>query len=230
MVYNIMLSTEAVLLLPLLFWCALFLFLAWLLCLGLQALWMIRIDKSGYSYLIFDLRGQAFNLSSLSMIWAVVLSYMDLIMLRYVPLLWLSWWRICLQYRIPQFDPWVGKIHWRRGYSSIQKENTPVFWPGEFHGLYSPRDHKELGTTEWLSFTLSCFSTPNLLRVSTMKRCWVLSNAFCTSVETIISFFLSISVVCHTYWYTLVEPSFHLRDKSHLSMSNPFNVLQCAFF
>ena len=28
---------------------------------------------------------------------------------------------------------------------------TPVFWPGEFHGLYSPWDHKELDTTERLS-------------------------------------------------------------------------------
>ena len=28
---------------------------------------------------------------------------------------------------------------------------TPVFWPGEFHGLYSPWGHKELDTTERLS-------------------------------------------------------------------------------
>ena len=28
---------------------------------------------------------------------------------------------------------------------------TPVFLPGEFHGLYSPRDHKESDTTEILS-------------------------------------------------------------------------------
>ena len=26
------------------------------------------------------------------------------------------------------FDPWVGKIPWRR-----EKLPTPVFWPGEFH-------------------------------------------------------------------------------------------------
>ena len=26
-------------------------------------------------------------------------------------------------------------------------QNTPVFWPGEFHGLYSPWGHKELDTT-----------------------------------------------------------------------------------
>ena len=27
---------------------------------------------------------------------------------------------------------------------------TPVFWPGEFHGLYNPWGHKESDTTEWL--------------------------------------------------------------------------------
>ena len=32
----------------------------------------------------------------------------------------------------PGFDPWVGKILWGR-----EKLPTPVFWPGEFHGLYS---------------------------------------------------------------------------------------------
>ena len=30
-------------------------------------------------------------------------------------------------------DPWVMKIPWRRA-----RLPTPVFWPGEFHGLYSP--------------------------------------------------------------------------------------------
>ena len=30
------------------------------------------------------------------------------------------------------FDPWVGKIPLEKG------KATPVFWPGEFHGLYSP--------------------------------------------------------------------------------------------
>ena len=31
------------------------------------------------------------------------------------------------------FDPWVGKVPWRREWKP-----TPVFLPGEFHGLYSP--------------------------------------------------------------------------------------------
>ena len=32
---------------------------------------------------------------------------------------------------------------------------TPVFWPREFHGLYSPWGCKELDTTEQLSLSLS---------------------------------------------------------------------------
>ena len=37
---------------------------------------------------------------------------------------WLRWWRICLQCRRPGFDPWVGKIPWRREW-----QPTPVFLP-----------------------------------------------------------------------------------------------------
>ena len=36
-------------------------------------------------------------------------------------------------------ETWVGKIPWRR-----ERVSTPVFWPGESHGLYSPWGHKEL--------------------------------------------------------------------------------------
>ena len=57
--------------------------------------------------------------------------------------------RICLQYGRPGFDPWVGKIPWRR-----KRLPTPVFWPREFHGLYSPWGHKESDMTEWLSLSL----------------------------------------------------------------------------
>ena len=28
-------------------------------------------------------------------------------------------------------NPWAGKIPWR-----MERLTTPVFWPGEFHGLY----------------------------------------------------------------------------------------------
>ena len=44
----------------------------------------------------------------------------------------------------------VGKIPWRRGTLP-----TPVFWPGEVHGLYSPWDRKESDRTERLSLHIT---------------------------------------------------------------------------
>ena len=63
--------------------------------------------------------------------------------------------RRCLQCGSPVFDPWVGKILWRREWLP-----TPVFLLGESHGQRglascSPWGHKESDTTEWL--TLSFF-------------------------------------------------------------------------
>ena len=59
---------------------------------------------------------------------------------------------ICLQCGRPGFDPWVGKIPWRREWIP-----TPVFLPGEFHGQrslvgYSSRGYKKSGMTEQLSY------------------------------------------------------------------------------
>ena len=44
-----------------------------------------------------------------------------------------------------EFNPWVGKIPWRRAW-----QPPPVFLPGESHGQrslegFSPQGHKELG-------------------------------------------------------------------------------------
>ena len=53
------------------------------------------------------------------------------------------------------FDPWVGKMHWRR-----ERLPTPVFWPGEFHVLYRPWGRRV--RRDWATFTFSrcssCFS------------------------------------------------------------------------
>ena len=56
--------------------------------------------------------------------------------------------RIRLQCRSPGFNPWVGKIPWRRKWQPI-----PVFLPGKSQGQrslapYSPWHHKQLDTTE----------------------------------------------------------------------------------
>ena len=48
--------------------------------------------------------------------------------------------------------PCFGEITWRR-----ERLPTPVCWPGEFHGWYSPWDHKESYTTKWFSHNLTLF-------------------------------------------------------------------------
>ena len=48
------------------------------------------------------------------------------------------------------FNPQVGEIPRRR-----ERLPTPVFWPGEFHGLYGPRSHKDTDMTEQLSLSFT---------------------------------------------------------------------------
>ena len=59
---------------------------------------------------------------------------------------------ICLQLRRPGFDPWVGKIPWRRKW-----QPTPVLLPWKSHGRrslvgYSPWGCKESDMTKQLNF------------------------------------------------------------------------------
>jgi len=70
---------------------------------------------------------------------------------------WLRGWSICLQCGRPGFDPWVGKIPWRRKW-----QPTPIFLLGKSHGWrclagYSPQGRKESDMTEQLHFTLLGF-------------------------------------------------------------------------
>ena len=63
-----------------------------------------------------------------------------------------------LQCGKPGINPCVGRSEsWRS-----ECLPTLVFWPGEFHGLYSPWSHKESDTTEWLSL---CFTSQDNSRV-----------------------------------------------------------------
>ena len=50
--------------------------------------------------------------------------------------------QLCLQCRRCGFNPRVGKIPWRR-----ERLPTPVFWPGEFHGVV----HGVIKSWTWLS-------------------------------------------------------------------------------
>ena len=54
--------------------------------------------------------------------------------------LWLSQCRICLKCGRPGFDPWVGKIPWRRAWQPI-----PVFRPGESPWTEEPGGLQSMG-------------------------------------------------------------------------------------
>ena len=45
--------------------------------------------------------------------------------------------------------PGIGRSPWRR-----ERLPTPVFWPGEFHRLYSPWGRRKSETTEQLALSL----------------------------------------------------------------------------
>ena len=50
-------------------------------------------------------------------------------------------------------DLWIGRSTGEGNGYPLQWVPTPVFWPGEFHGLYGPWGHKESDTTERLSLS-----------------------------------------------------------------------------
>ena len=53
---------------------------------------------------------------------------------------WLRWQRICMQSGRSGFNPWVGKIQWRRAW-----QPTPVFLPGESPGTEEPGGLQSMG-------------------------------------------------------------------------------------
>ena len=60
--------------------------------------------------------------------------------------------------------PGLGRFPWRR-----ERLSTPVFWPGEFHGLCSLWGSKESDMTERLSLSLLSLSPGSMLLTLTLS-------------------------------------------------------------
>ena len=76
---------------------------------------------------------------------------------------------------------------------------TPVVWPGEFHGLYSPWGCKESDTTEWLSLSLC---DPGLQHARLL--CSPLSPRVCSNSRLLRWWcYLTISSSAAHKWYLL---------------------------
>ena len=111
----------------------------------------------------------------------------------------------------PGFDPWVGKIPWRRKW-----QPTPVLLPGKFHGLrslvdYSPWGHKESDTTEQLHFHFSAFPKKMTDNFKVILGTIILSPIF----QNIIYMYLEIDEEKGIYRYQFSSVQF-----SHSVVSN----------
>ena len=64
------------------------------------------------------------------------------------------------------FDPWVGKIPWRR-----KRLPRSVFWPGEFHGLQS-MESQRVGH-HWATFTFALWlMNKAAVNIYVQVLCW----------------------------------------------------------
>ena len=67
------------------------------------------------------------------------------------------------------WETWVWPLSWEDSWKE-ESLPTPVFWPGEFHELYSPCSCKESDMTEWLWTSLVAQLVNN---PPTMRETWV---------------------------------------------------------
>ena len=89
---------------------------------------------------------------------------------------WFNWSRICLQYRRPWFNSWVGKIPWRR-----EQLPTPVFWPGEsmdytVQGVTESRKWRSNVHFHFLSPVLGHWRLPLLAYCHSLQLCSCLNS------------------------------------------------------
>ena len=89
-----------------------------------------------------------------------------------------QWWRIYLWCKRHEFDPWVGKIPWRKKWWP-----TPVFLPGKSHGQRTLVGYKRVGytrvhrvtkewdTTQWLNNNSNKWLLYNVVQQSRLVIC-----------------------------------------------------------
>ena len=117
--------------------------------------------------------------------------------------------------RRPGFDPWVGKISWRR-----ERLPTPVFRPGEFHGPYSPWGHKESDMTEQLSLHFLQWCKVSLQLYSFACGCLVFSSTIC---------WRDYSFPIEWFWHTCQKQFYHILKCLFLVFSSVSLIYMSVF-
>ena len=128
---------------------------------------------------------------------------------------WLRWWRICLQYRRPGFNPWVGKIVWRRECYPLQcscLENSMdrgAWWK------YNPWGRNKSDMTERLTYFF-------LIVVQLLSRVWLSVTPWTAARQASLPFTISQSLL-KLMSIESVMPS------NHLVLCHPFLLLPSIF-
>ena len=91
------------------------------------------------------------------------------------------------------WETWVGKIPWKR-----ERLPTLVFWPGEFHELYSPWGYKKSDRTEWLSLS-RYHSTHQQIRCLTTRR--AREDMYLDIAYILLKVYVGATVLCKAWHY-----------------------------
>ena len=128
---------------------------------------------------------------------------------------------VCPQCGKPRFDPWVGKILWRRKW-----QPTPVFLPGESHGGrslvgYSPRGCKKSDTTELL----------HKANVDSLRKLWNQGlNSLARRFHKVPECYLVVLLQILRYVRISTEPYRDGNKQQHLLGKHKTAYLTCFFF
>ena len=91
------------------------------------------------------------------------------------------------------WETWVLSLGWEDPLEK-GKATTSVFWPREFHGLYSPWVHKKSDTAEWLSLIMLPYTFIYLLINMTSVLSYQCFNLLCLGI--MISCCCSVTKLC----------------------------------
>ena len=114
----------------------------------------------------------------------------------------------------PGFNTCVRKIPWRR-----ERLSTPVFWPGEFHGLYGVTygvAKSQIRLSESFSILKSIMNTVSLGSVQSLSRAWLFATPWTAAMPGLpVHHRLPESTQTHVHWVgDAIQPSHPLSSPS----------------